>query len=56
LPKEQTTKNKQNMKMKNLLMTTIAIFGLATISIAQTVPSYVPTSGLVGWWPFCSGF
>ena len=33
-------------------MTTIAIFGLATISIAQTVPSYVPTSGLVGWWPF----
>jgi len=40
------------MKKKNLLMTTIAIFGLATISIAQTVPSYVPTSGLVGWWPF----
>jgi hypothetical protein len=40
------------MKKKNLLMTTIAIFGLATISIAQTIPSYVPTSGLVGWWPF----
>jgi hypothetical protein len=40
------------MKKKNLLMITIAIFGLATISIAQTVPSYVPTSGLVGWWPF----
>ncbi len=37
--------------MKNLLMTTIAIFGLATITIAQ-VPSYVPTNGLVGWWPF----
>jgi hypothetical protein len=40
------------MKKKNLLMTVMAIFGLATISIAQTVPSYIPTSGLVGWWPF----
>ncbi len=27
--------------MKNLLMTTIAIFGLMTVTIAQ-VPSYVP--------------
>ena len=32
-------------------MTALAIFGLATITSAQ-VPSYVPTSGLVGWWPF----
>ncbi len=32
-------------------MTAIAIFGLATITSAQ-VPSYVPKSGLVGWWPF----
>ena len=39
------------MKKKNLLMTTIAIFGLATITMAQ-VPSYVPNTGLVGWWPF----
>ena len=39
------------MKKKNLLMTAIAIFGLATITMAQ-VPSYVPTNGLVGWWPF----
>ncbi len=37
--------------MKNLLMTTIAIFGLALISNAQ-VPNYVPSNGLVGWWPF----
>ena len=42
----------KKMKMKNLLMTAIAIFGLAAISIAQSVPSYVPNSGLVGWWPF----
>ena len=33
-------------------MTAIAIFGLATITFGQTVPSYVPTTGLVGWWPF----
>ena len=39
------------MKKKNLLITTIAIFGLATITLAQ-VPSYLPTNGLVGWWPF----
>jgi hypothetical protein len=42
----------KKMKKKNLLMTAIAIFGLATISIAQTVPTYVATNGLVGWWPF----
>lgn len=39
------------MKNENLLMTAIAILGLATITMAQ-VPSYVPTNGLVGWWPF----
>ena len=33
-------------------MTAIAILFFATITMAQTVPSYVPTSGLVGWWPF----
>jgi len=32
-------------------MTAIAIFGLATATLAQ-VPSYAPTSGLVGWYPF----
>jgi len=41
----------KKMKKKFLLMTAIAIFGLATITMAQ-VPSYVPTSGLVGYWPF----
>jgi hypothetical protein len=39
------------MKNKNLLFTAIAILGLTTISMAQ-VPSYVPTNGLVGYWPF----
>lgn len=40
------------MKKKNLLMTVVAILGLATGIIAQTVPSYVPKGGLVGWWSF----
>ncbi len=32
-------------------MTAVAIFGLGTITSAQ-VPWYVPTTGLVGYWPF----
>ncbi len=32
-------------------MSSIAIFGLAMFSNAQ-VPNYVPSNGLVGWWPF----
>ena len=39
------------MKTQNLLMVAIAVFGMATIASAQ-VPNYVPTNGLVGWWPF----
>lgn len=38
------------MKRK-LLFTAIAIIGFATATLAQ-VPSYVPSNGLVGWWPF----
>jgi hypothetical protein len=38
--------------MKYLLIIVIAIFGLATVTFGQTIPSYVPTNGLVGWWPF----
>ena len=28
------------------------LFGLRIAATAQTPPSYVPTDGLVGWWPF----
>ena len=38
------------MKRK-LLFTAIAIIGFATATMAQ-VPNYVPSNGLVGWWPF----
>lgn len=37
--------------MKNLLLTAVATLGLTAATMAQ-VPSYVPTNGLVGWWPF----
>ena len=40
------------MKKKFLLLTALATMGLKTATVAQTVPSYVPTNGLVGWWPF----
>ncbi len=36
--------------MKTLLINMLLLF-TATLSFAQ-VPNYVPTNGLVGWWPF----
>ena len=40
------------MKKKSLLLTAVATIGLTVATMAQNVPSYVPTNGLVGWWPF----
>ncbi|MFN5209123.1 MAG: hypothetical protein ACK5D8_06480, partial [Bacteroidota bacterium] len=40
------------MKMKQLLLVAAALLGLTAAAVAQNVPSYVPTNGLVGWWPF----
>ena len=40
------------MKIKNTLLTAIVTFSFAITSNAQTVPSNVPTNGLVGWWSF----
>lgn len=39
------------MKKRSLLLTVVATIGLTTTTMAQ-VPNYVPTNGLVGWWPF----
>ena len=39
------------MKNKNLLLAAVAIFTMTTAVQAQ-IPNYVPTNGLVGWWPF----
>jgi hypothetical protein len=40
------------MKTKRLLFTALALLGLTATTMAQNVPPYVPTNGLVGWWPF----
>ena len=37
--------------MKTMNLTLMLLF-LAVCSFAQNVPSYVPSNGLVGWWPF----
>lgn len=39
------------MKLKSIFLTAVTTLSLATATIAQ-VPNYVPTNGLVGWWPF----
>jgi hypothetical protein len=40
------------MKMKNLLLTIAATLGITALTMAQNVPYYLPSNGLVGWWPF----
>jgi hypothetical protein len=36
----------------NLLLTAALSLSLCAASTAQTLPAYLPTDGLVGWWPF----
>jgi hypothetical protein len=38
--------------MKKILLSAVAAISMTTASMAQTVPNYVPTNGLVSWWPF----
>ena len=38
--------------MKKILFLISMSFGIILPTIAQKIPSYVPTNGLVGWWPF----
>ena len=45
----QTNKNKKQMKKTITLLAVVLLF--ATTIFAQ-VPPYVPTSGLIGWYPF----
>jgi hypothetical protein len=40
------------MKMKSILLLLMIILGITTAFKAQNVPNYIPTNGLVGWWPF----
>ncbi|MFZ4414737.1 MAG: hypothetical protein ACOYOV_16755, partial [Bacteroidales bacterium] len=38
--------------MKKFLVYVIPIFFIVTNLYSQSIPSYVPQNGLVGWWPF----
>jgi hypothetical protein len=38
--------------MKHVIFTIAVMLGLTAATQAQTLPSYLPTDGLVGWWPF----
>jgi hypothetical protein len=40
------------MKQKSLFLAIAVLLGLRITATAQTPPAYVPTDGLVGWWPF----
>jgi hypothetical protein len=40
------------MKQKSVFLGIAVLLGLHITATAQTPPSYVPTDGLVGWWPF----
>ncbi len=44
--------NTTKMKKRNALLTVAVFLGMTFGLTAQNVPSYVPTNGLVGWWPF----
>lgn len=52
LPADSLKKRFQICTKKSVWLTAIASIGLTAISMAQNVPSYVPSNGLVGWWPF----
>ena len=44
---------KQNfLKMKRCLLSALAVGLCLSVNVMAQVPSYVPTNGLVGWWPF----
>lgn len=40
------------MKKNTLYLFAIVFIGFSYVVNAQTVPAYVPTNGLLGWWPF----
>jgi hypothetical protein len=40
------------LKMKKIMFTAFAVGLSMTANVIAQVPSYVPSNGLVGWWPF----
>lgn len=41
-----------NLAMTMRFLTSVAAIGILVVSLSAQVPSYVPSSGLVAWWPF----
>jgi hypothetical protein len=44
--------NRTPMNKKSILLIAVAIIVYTVTSQSQNLPSYLPTEGLVGWWPF----
>jgi hypothetical protein len=42
----------KKMKIKKTLLSVLALLALTFSGFSQTLPSYLPANGLVGWWPF----
>jgi hypothetical protein len=42
----------KHKKMQKILLSVLALLAFTFGGTAQTLPSYVPANGLVGWWPF----
>ncbi len=40
------------LKMKKSMLTAFAVGLFMTANLTAQVPNYVPTNGLIGWWPF----
>ena len=40
---------KKQLRLVHLIL---CILSITTFAVQAQVPSYVPTNGLVGWWPF----
>jgi hypothetical protein len=38
--------------MKKIIVILVSIYSVFTTNLMAQVPNYVPTNGLVGWWPF----
>jgi hypothetical protein len=52
LPSASGTVQGKPKKMKKILLSVLALLAFTFGGTAQTLPSYVPANGLVGWWPF----
>jgi hypothetical protein len=44
--------NQNFYKMKKSMISAFAVGLCMTVNVMAQVPNYVPTNGLVGWWPF----